>query len=257
MAYASILNLQNLSEECDKNNENTRQNITHVTKSVTKSVTESDKETITTVIMTITMTTMEKSVTHVTKSVTKSVKQFFNLVNQVEKELNFTKSKLPITLTKLANASERKTIDILTGQSTSEFYKGPIFALTDIYQPHAVMYKYQNETKTYNPDFLIGNLVIEVKCCKTFLHGGKIKVKHETISKTQPFQVWLFDKDQGDLIDILTYINGIPYHSNGHQLSTFKGIKTPEKWKEWISKIPPLEKAKNLQDFFHQHTKIN
>ena len=204
------------------------------------------------------MTTMEKSVTHVTKSITKSVKQFFNLVNQVEKEVNVTKAKIPIALTKLVNASERKAIEILTGRSISKFYKGPTFALTDIYQPHAVTYKYQNETKTYNPDFLIGNLVIEVKCCGAFLCGfKKIKAKHETISKTQPFQMWLFDKDQGDLIDILTYINGIPYHSNGHQLSTFKGIKTPEKWKEWISKIPPLEKAKNLQDFFHQHTKIN
>jgi hypothetical protein len=229
MAFISILqNFQLLSEECDKqpiikrdnnnNNNNNRQQ---------------------------------------SPSVNKSVKEFFDLVNRVEKELNLAATKLPISITGVVNASEKKAIHILTGKSKSKLYNGPIFSPDNIYQPHGVVYNYKGKTRTYNPDFQIGNLIIEVKCCTIFkTNFNEIKAKQEAISKTHPFQLWMFDKDQGDLIDIITFIDKIPYHINGYQFSTFDQIETPIKWREWICETPFLEKSKVLVDFFQQHTKL-
>lgn len=222
MAYASILqDLQELSDECDKtfsseNNENCSRRCLPLTK---------------------------------------PVKEFFNLVNQVEKELNLPVSKIPVVLTGLVNNSERKAFEILTGKSKSALYKGPIFANTDIYQPNGIQYKYQGKTRTYNPDFQIGNMIIEIKCCGVVQNNlREIKAKHNTASKLHPFQMWLFDKDDGDLIDIITYINGTSYHINGYQFSTFQEIETANLWKEWICKTPYLKQAKKLEEFFRQHT---
>lgn len=188
--------------------------------------------------------------------ITKTVKEFFDLVNRVEKELNLAATKLSISITGVVNASEKKAIHILTGKIKSKLYNGPIFSPDNIYQPHGVIYNYKGKVRTYNPDFQIGDLIIEVKCYGVFKsHFKEIKAKQEAISKTNPYQLWLFDKDQGDLIDIITFIDKIPYHANGYTFSTFDQIETPIKWRKWISETPFLEKSRLPADFFHQHTK--
>ncbi len=203
------------------------------------------------------------------KEQSSEVQELFDLFKQIEKELFSSKDpseesrgQFPY---KLANISEKRTLDILTGVRTSTVYQGPIFPIEAIHQPKPVPFTFKGETHIFNPDFQIGNMVIEVKCYGAFIGGfpknkkqlrgrGKCSeentAKFQEISKTQPFQVWIFDNDQGDLIDIITYVDGQPYHSNGHPLCLFSA---PIFLKQWILTSTPLGSSKTLRDYFLEH----
>lgn len=193
------------------------------------------------------------------------VQELFDLFNQIEREFFPPKESWQQFPHKLANVSEKRTIDILTGARSSTVYQGPIFSVDSIHRPAKVPYIFEGKNCTYEPDFQIGNLVIEVKCYGAFTGGfAKNKklarkskgfrenmAKFTEISKTKPFQVWIFESDQGDLIDIITYVDGQAYHSNGHPFTLFKNLGF---LKTWLATAKPLPAAKTLQEYFLKHT---